>query len=388
MPTADLAIPGSYVNPQFLTAANKVQNDYESSHPGFMDFNKEYTPLLEKHQNGVALTQEEQKRLQELTSFGLSNGFTVANSGAGGLMGAVGQAVDFAIPAVTMAGIGAGVGGIAGYGPAAGGGTAETGYNASADAFTGDMLPANSPSGAPWSGGGSGFSISDGGASVAASGYPTSDMSGGSQPGASDMNGLYDVMPGAFAAAGGAPVAEMSAFGPASVGNFLGGLSFKDDLAIGSGLYGLYSAEEQRRLARQASRMQDPFASQRAQYQKQLADLSANPNSVTNLPGYKFGMDQGTQAILRNQASTGYTGSGNEAIALQKYGQGYAGQYLQAEQARLAGLAGGNIQPYGSGNSLIQGNAFATDTASRALASLGFGLSGKWGNTTNASIFS
>lgn len=240
--------------------------------------------------------------------------------------------------------------------------------------------------------------LAEGGAWGAGSGVAASGWGGGgggneafgggaADPGASS---LYDVMPGAYAAASGATGgigAEMSAFGPASVGNFFGGLSFKDDLAIGSGLYGIYSAEEQRRLARQASRMQDPFASQRDQYQKQLAALSANPGSVTSLPGYKFGMDQGTQAIMRNQASTGYTGSGNEAIALQKYGQDYAGRYLQAEQARLAGLAGGGIQPYGAGNSLIQGNAYATDTMSKSLASLGFGLSGKWGNTTNASLF-
>lgn len=268
---------------------------------------------------------------------------------------------------------------------------ASTAYSGVAPSAT-SLTAANLAEGGAWGagsgvaasgwGGGEGGNESFGGGS---SNPAMSDMSGGSS------GGLYDVMPGAFAAAGGATGGiggSMSAFGAGSVGNFFGGLSFRDDLALGTGLYGLYSAEEQRRLARQASRMQDPFASQRVQYQQQLAALSANPNSVTNLPGYKFGMDQGTQAIMRNQASTGYTGSGNEAIALQKFGQGYAGTYLRDEQARLAGLAGGGIQPYGSGNSLIQGNAYASETARRSLGDIVFGLSGnKWGNTTNASLF-
>ena len=55
-------------------------------------------------------------------------------------------------------------------------------------------------------------------------------------------------------------------------------------------------------------------------------------------------------------------------IALQDYG----GRAFEAEQAKLAELAGATMRP--DTGAVIQGQAAANDTASRSLASLGYGV--------------
>ena len=133
---------------------------------------------------------------------------------------------------------------------------------------------------------------------------------------------------------------------------------------VGSSLYGMYNANQ----IRQQAQGLDAMAPYRAGYAAQLAQLNANPGSVTSLPGYQFGMDQGSQALQRAAAAQGYTGSGNAQIALQQYGQNYANQYLQQQQQYLAGLAGG------SNPASVQGTAIAAQLAGQSLGSLGYGL--------------
>ena len=146
----------------------------------------------------------------------------------------------------------------------------------------------------------------------------------------------------------------------------------KNLLNIGSGLYGLYESGQQRNLAKDAIKASDPFGPYRQQYAQQLMALMADPTSITKDPGYQFQLDQGNQAVERFMASKGFLGSGNEGIALEKYGQDYASKYLNDKITQLAGLAGANISPNpGPGlNAYNQG----LDTASASLASLGYGL--------------
>ena len=140
---------------------------------------------------------------------------------------------------------------------------------------------------------------------------------------------------------------------------------------LGSTAYGLYNANQ---IRQQAQRL-DAMAPYRAGYAAQLAQLNANPGSVTSLPGYQFGMDQGSQALQRAAAAQGYTGSGNAQIALQQYGQNYANQYLQQQQQYLAALAGG------SNPAAVQGTALAAQLAGQSLGSLGYGLNRQYGAT-------
>lgn len=150
---------------------------------------------------------------------------------------------------------------------------------------------------------------------------------------------------------------------------FTGGSNFNFGLPsvmgaynLGTGLYGLYEADQMRRQAKQPQ-VYDPFASQRAQYQQQLAALAADPSLITKDPSYAAGL----QAVMRSQAAAGYLGSGNMMTALMDYG----GNFYNSAISRLAGLAGANISPVGTGiNARVQANT----AMSQALASIGFGL--------------
>lgn len=57
---------------------------------------------------------------------------------------------------------------------------------------------------------------------------------------------------------------------------------------------------------------------------------------ITSTPGYKFQLDQGTQAVERQGAAKGMLGSGNTLIALQNYGQGLAQNYYGMYMDNLA----------------------------------------------------
>jgi hypothetical protein len=143
---------------------------------------------------------------------------------------------------------------------------------------------------------------------------------------------------------------------------------------VGSGLYGLYQANQLKNIASQAAGMQDPFGPQRGQYQAQLSNLMANPGSVTSLPGYQFQLQQGQQALERSMAGQGYgPGSGNLGTALVQYGQNYAQNVYQQQLQNLIQLAGGNINPSGAGQTLLAGNMGGINLAGQTLGRLGYG---------------
>lgn len=135
---------------------------------------------------------------------------------------------------------------------------------------------------------------------------------------------------------------------------------------VGSGLYGMYRSNEMRKLAEEAMRSDNPFGPYRAQYAQMLQQLYANPKRITKMPGYEAGLD----AVTRKMASQGYLGSGNMMLALQKYG----GDFFSAEAARLAQLAGAQFSP--NSGATLQGQQYSNDLASKALASIGYGLRG------------
>ena len=103
-----------------------------------------------------------------------------------------------------------------------------------------------------------------------------------------------------------------------------------------------------------AAQTADPFASQRPQYQQQLQQLMQNPNSVTNTPGYNFQMQQGTDAVARQQAAMGGAGSGAEQAALTQYGQGLASNQYQQQFNNLSTLSGANVGSPGAAGQLQQ----------------------------------
>lgn len=135
---------------------------------------------------------------------------------------------------------------------------------------------------------------------------------------------------------------------------------------IGSGLYGLLQGRNLQKLASTAADRQDPFASQRGQYQQQLADL-VRTGDVTKLPGYAAGL----QAVNRSQAAGGYLGSGNQVLADATYGT----NLYNSTVAQLGGLAGAGFGPGGAGNTLLAGNTGSLQLTGNALNRIGLGLS-------------
>jgi hypothetical protein len=112
-------------------------------------------------------------------------------------------------------------------------------------------------------------------------------------------------------------------------------------------------------LAGNISKTSDPFGPYRGQYGAELAQLEANPGSITTRPGYAAGL----QAIERSLASQGYTGSGNSMFALANYGQ----NFFNAEANRLATLAGAGAPPG-------QGGANAYQIEQNAMRGFGAGV--------------
>ena len=129
-----------------------------------------------------------------------------------------------------------------------------------------------------------------------------------------------------------------------------GGLRSAFDIV--SGIYGL-------KLAGDARKASDPFGQYRGAYGNQLAQLEANPSTITGRPGWQAGME----AIQRNNAARGYAGSGNEMAVMSRYG----GEFFNNEAQRLAGLAGAGAAPGA-------GQFPAANLTGQGLASIGYGL--------------
>lgn len=139
---------------------------------------------------------------------------------------------------------------------------------------------------------------------------------------------------------------------------------------------------------------------------KQLSSLLQDPSSISTRPGYQAGLE----AVQRAMAAQGYTNSGNELAALQKYG----GDFYNNAIAQLSVLSGANQSPsagasvgisganttlnggqldlssiLGTGGQGLQaaqlnlnGNVAANDLASKSLASIGYGANGGGGSIT------
>jgi hypothetical protein len=91
------------------------------------------------------------------------------------------------------------------------------------------------------------------------------------------------------------------------------------------------------------------------------------------LPGYKYALNQGLQSAQRSAAAQGLGGSGAEAQALQRVGQGLADQEYGQYQSRLADLAGRGQQSASQASQLSYG-------AGGELANLGLGYAGDIAN--------
>lgn len=133
-------------------------------------------------------------------------------------------------------------------------------------------------------------------------------------------------------------------------------------------------ANSQLGIAQQQLQMQQTAFGEQQGFEGQLESLIKDPSSVSKLPGYQFQMDQGTQAVAKQMAATGYGGSGNEAIALQKFGQGTASSFYGQQASLLAQLAG--LAPSSASSFGANANSGAAGASASSASA-----AGQWNNT-------
>lgn len=133
--------------------------------------------------------------------------------------------------------------------------------------------------------------------------------------------------------------------------------------SVAQGIYGLSQADRLKKQMAQFAAQADPNAPYRADYAARLNALSRDPSSIYTMPGW----EAGSQAVQRSMAAQGYNGSGNTAIALQKYG----GDFYNNAVAQLAALSGGNSANAAAINA--QGVVDSTNLTGQSINNLGFG---------------
>lgn len=146
-------------------------------------------------------------------------------------------------------------------------------------------------------------------------------------------------------------------------------------IGAGTAIYGSRQASrqarEQQRMAEQAQQEQqelgeraieasDPYGAYRGAAAQRLNSLMSDPSSITNTGAYKARM----QAVQRQLASQGYTGSGNALVEAAEA----AGTVYQQEFENLALLSGAGATPGAGYGAAMQGlgNAQANALNTRA----------------------
>lgn len=106
--------------------------------------------------------------------------------------------------------------------------------------------------------------------------------------------------------------------------------------------------------------------------------------TLQSTPGYQFALGQGNNAVNAQAAATGMTGSGNQALALQKFGTGLADQTYQSAVSNLMPfLQSSNSNAAGIGG-LSSGLGNQLNANQNTLANLNYGADTSIGNA-NAS---
>lgn len=122
--------------------------------------------------------------------------------------------------------------------------------------------------------------------------------------------------------------------------------------------------------ANQAADAADPFRSQRAQYQPQIASLMADPSSILKDPTFTASLNLGGENLARQFGAKGMANSGNINAAEEQFGTTFAQNAIQQKLTNLMQLSGVN-----TGSPAAAGQALQTGQANTA-AGVGSGLAG------------
>jgi hypothetical protein len=114
---------------------------------------------------------------------------------------------------------------------------------------------------------------------------------------------------------------------------------------IVGGIFGIGQGNSEKKMAKKAFKREDPFGPYRKKYAEELGTFMDDPTKFLDNPLYKAAFRQGEQATLRSGAGSGYLGSGNLAVGMHQFGQGFAWSALQEQEKFLAMLGGAGIDP-------------------------------------------
>jgi hypothetical protein len=140
--------------------------------------------------------------------------------------------------------------------------------------------------------------------------------------------------------------------------------------AVGIGVGG-YEASQQHGVEEQALSLAQTQNGRQAWSFEQLQNLMQNPSSFFQSPVYQAAANEGGQQVARQEAAGGFLSSGNEATALQAYGQTFGQQQLLSQEQLLAGMSGTTANPAGALGTASSAGAQSFNQLGTLLAALG-----------------
>lgn len=138
----------------------------------------------------------------------------------------------------------------------------------------------------------------------------------------------------------------------------------------------IYESSQQNKIANRGLSLAEDTQGKQDYYNQQLMQLMANPGDFLNNPLFKSTLDVGLQGANRSMAAQGYLGSGNQATALEKYGQSFASSQLFQQEQLLGNLSGASLNPAGG----LQVASGASSASAGALNNIA-GLAAFYGGT-------
>ena len=133
-----------------------------------------------------------------------------------------------------------------------------------------------------------------------------------------------------------------------------------------------------------------PYRAAGSQAVGQMSNLLAHPGSITQDPGYQFGLSQGVQGVDRSAAGQGSLYSGATLKALQRYGTDYGTTKLNDSFNRLGSLA--QLGASGTAGTAQAGSNYANQVGNNTtgLGNAGAGNAlyqgNTWGNALNGAV--
>ena len=134
---------------------------------------------------------------------------------------------------------------------------------------------------------------------------------------------------------------------------------------------GAYESSQQAGISSEALGLASNQNARQAYSFNQLQTLMNNPGSFFDSPVYQAAFNQGSQAVARQSAAGGFTGSTNAAEALQTFGQSFGQQQLLSQEELLASMSGANVNPASALNPASGAGAQSFNPLGTLLAALG-----------------